>query len=61
MSAADEGANRADIWLPNGRRLAMAQWPGDIDLRHGWVGNRLAWGVRTDSAGAREVVRVVFR
>ncbi|MGE0353982.1 MAG: hypothetical protein AB7I33_06600 [Gemmatimonadales bacterium] len=61
MSAADEGANRADIWLPNGRRLAMAQWPGDIDLRHGWVGNRRAWGVRADSAGVREVVRVVFR
>jgi hypothetical protein len=60
LSVADGELNRADIYDSNGRRLAMAEWPGDIEIQDGYIGDRIAFGVREDSAGAPQVVRVRF-
>lgn len=61
MSVADGELNRADVYDTSGRRVAMAEWPNDVDLRGGLVGDRVAFGVRQDSAGVPQVVRVRFR
>lgn len=61
MSVADGELNRADIYDSNGRRIAMAEWPRDIEMQDGYIRDRVAFGVREDSAGAPQVVRVRFR
>lgn len=60
MSVADGERRRADIYDRGGRRVAMAEWPADIDLRNGYLDDRLALGVREDSAGVPQVVRLTF-
>lgn len=61
MSVADGEVNRADVYDSSGRRIAMAEWPNDVDLRTGLIGDHVAYGVRQDSAGVPQVVRVRFR
>jgi hypothetical protein len=61
MSVADGELNRADIYDNTGRRMAMAEWPKDVDLGGGLIGDHVAYGVRQDSAGVPQVVRVRFR
>jgi len=61
MSVADGELNRADVYDSAGRRMAMAEWPKDVDLRAGLIRDHVAFGVRQDSAGVPQVVRVRFR
>lgn len=61
MSVADGELNRADIYDGGGRRIAMAEWPGDIELQNGYIRDRVAFGVREDSTGTPQVVRVRFK
>jgi len=61
LSMADGEENRADLYDTSGHRIAMAQWPLDIDLDNGYIGDRVAYGVRQDSLGVVRVVRVRFR
>ena len=60
LSAADAGSSRADVYAPGGHRVAMAEWPGNVKLAGGFVGGDFAYGVRTDSLGVEQVVRVRF-
>ncbi|MEP7326178.1 MAG: hypothetical protein ABI836_09540 [Gemmatimonadota bacterium] len=61
MSVADGELNRADVYDTSGHRIAMAEWPTDVDLRDGLLLDHVAFGVREDSAGVSQVVRVRFR
>ncbi len=36
------------------------QWPRDIVLRFGFIGDGFALGVRTDSLGVQEVIRMSY-
>lgn len=61
MNVADGEPNRADVYDSSGRRIAMVEWPGDIEIQNGYIGDRVAFGVREDSSGAPQVVRIRFR
>ena len=61
LNVGDGENNRADVWDSTGRRVGNAEWPAGIDLRPGFIDDRLAYGVRQDSAGVSQVVRVRFR
>lgn len=61
MSVADGELNRADVYDTAGSRIAMAEWPNGVDLRAGFIGDHVAYGVRQDSTGVPQVVRIRFR
>jgi hypothetical protein len=60
LSMAEGEARRADVYDTTGRRLVLAQWPKDVDIGFGYIGDRVAYGVRRDSLGVARVVRVRF-
>lgn len=61
LNVGDGEANRADVWDSTGSRVGNAEWPSGIDLRQGSIDDRSAYGVRQDSTGVPQVVRVRFR
>ena len=55
-------ARRAEVHDPSGGLAATVAWPRDVTFRPplGWVEDGMAVGVRTDSLGVQEVVRLSF-
>jgi hypothetical protein len=47
--------NRADVYDTSGTRIAVARWPGGVDLRSGYVDDEVALGVARDSLGVERV------
>jgi hypothetical protein len=60
LHVADGENNRADVWEAGGRRVGNAEWPGDVDFQMGVIDDRVGYGVKVDSAGVPQVVRVRF-
>ena len=44
----------------NGEVVMNVQWPWDVELRFGFIGDGFALGVRTDSLGVQEVIRMSY-
>ena len=61
LNVGDGEASRADVWDSTGRRVGNADWPAGVGFRQGVIGERSAYGVRQDSAGVPQVVRVRFQ
>ncbi|MEO8201115.1 MAG: hypothetical protein ABI679_11385 [Gemmatimonadota bacterium] len=61
LNVGDGELSRADVYNQGGRRVGNAEWPADVDLQSGFVGERVAYGLRTDSLGRASIVRVRFR
>ncbi len=61
LNVADGQVNRADVYDKAGKRVANAEWPGDVDLSRGFIADRIGYGFRRDSSGVSTVVRVRFR
>jgi hypothetical protein len=51
----------ADVYDTTGRRVAQTTWPRSIDLTIGGIGREHTFGVRRDSLGVEQVVRVTWR
>lgn len=60
LNVGDGEASRADVWDASGRRVGNAEWPAGVGFRQGVIGEGSAYGVRQDSAGILQVVRVRF-
>jgi hypothetical protein len=60
LNVGDGENSRADVWDPSGRRVANVEWPAGIDLRSGFIHDRMAYGTQQDSAGVPHVVKVTF-
>lgn len=60
-SVADGAEREADVYEPGGKRVQTRRWPSNVDLTFGHLGDAFALGVRTDSLGVPQVVRVRFR
>jgi hypothetical protein len=55
------GAEReADVYDRSGRLAEVRRWPSNVSLSGGYLGAEVAVGVRTDSLGAQQLVRVRF-
>jgi hypothetical protein len=54
------GPQRAHVYSRSGKIVATVEWPSDVDLRYGFIGDGFALGVRTDSLGVSQVVRLSF-
>lgn len=61
LNVGDGELNRADVYDRSGRRVANAEWPSGVDLGAGYVGDRVAYGIRRDSMNVPQVVRLRFR
>ena len=61
LNVGDGENSRADVWDSTGRRVGNAEWPAGVDLRQGFINDRVAYGVQQDSAGVPQVVRIRFR
>jgi hypothetical protein len=60
LTPAREGPYEARVHDRSGQAILIVQWPRDIDLRSGFIGSDFALGIRTDSLGVQEVVRLKF-
>jgi hypothetical protein len=59
-SRAEGEDSRADVYDSAGTWVAIADWPRGVTLPYFAVRRWTGLGVRTDSLGAREIVRLVF-
>jgi hypothetical protein len=59
--AVADGADReADVYNKSGTLVELRRWPGNVSFANGYLGTDVAVGVRTDSLGVPQVVRVRF-
>lgn len=54
------GPYTARVHDRNGEVVMNVQWPRDVELRFGFIGDGFALGVRTDSLGVQEVIRMSY-
>lgn len=56
-----EGTEReADVYDQAGKLVELRRWPSNVSFANGYLGPDVAVGVRTDSLGVAQVVRVRF-
>jgi hypothetical protein len=60
VTPAEGEPSRADVYDPSGVRVAVAEWPADVELRTGYVTQDLALGIRRDSLGVERVARIAW-
>jgi hypothetical protein len=61
LNTPDGSPQRADVWSPEGERVAQIEWPDGIELDiPGWVGDGWALGVQRDELGVEYVARLSF-
>jgi hypothetical protein len=60
-SAADGAEREADVYDASGTLVQRRRWPANVDLTFGHIADAFAVGIRTDSLGMQQVVRVRFR
>ena len=60
-SVADGADREADVYDASGRRVQTRRWPANVDFTFGHLADNFAVGIRTDSLGGQQVVRVRFR
>ena len=59
--AVDEGMDReVDVYDKAGKLVESRRWPANVSFANGFLGTDVAVGVRTDSLGVQQVVRVRF-
>lgn len=60
--AVPEGApNEADIYAPDGRWIAVMQWPANVQLSYQAVNGNTGLGVTQDADGGQHVVRLSWK
>ena len=59
-SVADGAEREADVYDQSGKLVEMRRWPANVSFANGFLGTDIAVGVRTDSLGVPQVVRVRF-
>ena len=59
-SVADGAEREADIYDQAGKLVESRRWPANVSFANGFLGTDVAVGVRTDSLGVQQVVRVRF-
>ncbi|HEX7050225.1 MAG TPA: 6-bladed beta-propeller [Longimicrobiales bacterium] len=57
-SVADGEPRRADVYGRTGAQVATVEWPADVDLRSGYIGDGVMLGVARDTLGVQRVVRL---
>ena len=61
LSRADGEPRTAEVWDGDGELIHVVDWPRDITLANpDWVGSNSALGIRRDSLGVENVVRLSF-
>lgn len=60
-SVADGADREADVYDAKGVFVQTRRWPSSVDFTFGHLADAFAVGIRTDSLGVQQVVRVQFR
>jgi hypothetical protein len=59
-AVADGAEREADVYDQSGKLTEQRRWPANVSFANGYLGSEVAVGVRTDSLGVPQVVRVRF-
>ena len=59
-AVADGAEREADVYDKSGKLVELRRWPANVSFANGYLGTDVAVGVRTDSLGVPQVVRVRF-
>jgi hypothetical protein len=59
-SVAQNAEHEADVYDQSGKLVELRRWPANVSFANGFLGTETAVGVRTDTLGVVQIVRVRF-